>query len=196
MDFKSTYTLESVAFPGVVVTLRRMGPKRRAEVELSVSVARAKQREMSIRHEDVRQKLVAAIDLSPKDAEGKPIEAELRGETLVLAMELQAVSDEASALVRAQIHPAFIAAAVKSFGGAEALTYDGKPASAALLIDCGPDELFDECISAINGNGFLPAEDARNLQSPTPSVAQEAGQPTNLIAMPVKQGDSILPVAA
>jgi hypothetical protein len=196
MDFKSTYTLASTAFPGVIVTLKRMGPKRRAEVELSVSAARAKQRELSIRHEDVRQKLVAAIALSPRDDEGRPIEAELRGETLMLAMELQAISDEAAALVRAQIHPAFIAAAVKSFGGSEALTYDGKPASAALLVENGPDELFDELVASINGNGYLPAEAARNLRLPSTSGAQADGELTNTIAPLASPDDSILPAAA
>jgi hypothetical protein len=196
MDFKSTYTLESTAFPGVIVTLKRMGPKRRAEVELSVSAARAKQRELSMRHEDVRQKLVAAIALSPRDEEGRPIEAELRGETLVLAMELQAISDEASALVRAQIHPAFIMAAVKSFGGAEALTYDGKAASAALLVENGPDELFDELVESINGNGYLSAAAARNLPLPSTSGAQADGELTSTIAPPANPADSTLPAAA
>jgi hypothetical protein len=194
MDFKSTYTLESTAFPGVTVTLKRMGPKRRAEVELSVSAARSKQRELSMRHEAARQKLVAAIELSPKDADGKPIETELRGETLTFAMELQAVSDEAAALVRAQIHPAFIKAAVKSFGGAEALTYEGKPATTDLLCEVGPDELFDELVASINGNGYLPAEAARNLPLPSTSGAPVDGVSTT--APPAKTDDSILPVAA
>jgi hypothetical protein len=196
MDFKSTYTLESTAFPGVTVTLKRMGPKRRAEVELSVSAARAKQRELAMKHEAIRQKLVAAIDLSPKDEEGKPIEAELRGETLTFALELQGVTDELAALVRAQIHPAFIRAAVKSFGGPEPLTYEGKPATAELLCEAGPDELFDELIKSINGNGYLPAEEARNLPLPSTLGAQVDGGPMNTTAPPAKNEDSTLHVDA
>jgi hypothetical protein len=181
MDFKSSYTLESVSLPGVIVTLKRMGPRRRAEVELSVSPARAKQRELSMRHEATRLKLIAAIDLSPKDAEGKPIEAELRPDCLALAMELQDVAEQATALVRAQIHPAFIKAAVKSFSG-EPVTYDGKAATAELLCECGPDELFDECVTAINGNGWLSADGAGSLELPGTSGALAAGQTQNLTA--------------
>lgn len=190
MDFASTYKLESVSLPGVVITLKRMGPKRRAETELSVSAARSKQRELSMRHEAARVKLLAAIAASPTDAEGKPIEAELRPECLVHAMELQSVSDEAAALVRAQISPAFVRAAVKSFGGPEALTYEGKPATAELLCDNGPDELFDEVVAAINTNGYVSAESARNLSLPTTSAAPEDGKAKNSTAPDVSSGGS------
>lgn len=197
MDFKSTYTLESTAFPGVVVTLKRMGPKRRAEVELSVSAARARQRELSIRHEDVRQKLIAAIQRSPKDADGKPIEAELTGDALDLGMELQAVGDEALALVRSQIHPAFVKAAWKSIGGTEPLTYDGRPATADLLCDAGPDELFDEVVRSINNNGAMPAETIRDLSEPSTSPGNKGEAPeTNITAPDVKSEENILPAAA
>jgi len=175
MDFKSQYTFESTAFPGVVVTLKRLGPKRRAEVELSVSAARARQRELSIRHEATRDRLIAAVDASPKDADGKPIEAQLLPEALTLSMQLQALHDEAEALARAQIHPAFLKAAVKSFGG-EGLTYQSAPATADLLCDFGPDELFDELVAAVNGNGYISVEAARNLPLPSTSGAQADGE--------------------
>lgn len=195
MDFKSTYTLESTAFPGVIVTLRRMGPKRRAEVELSVSAARARQRELAIRREILEDKLKAALIPCPKDAAGAPIETEMSTEAVAIGCERLAVIDEAQALVRSQIHPAFVRAALKSFGGTEALTYEGKPATADLLNDYGPDDLFDEVVKAINGNGYLPAEAARNLPSHSTSGAQEECIETSSTAPDVKSDESILPAA-
>jgi len=195
MDFKSTYTLKSVSLPGVVVTLKRMGPKRRAEVELSVSAARAKQRELSMRHEAARQKLIAAIDASPKDEEGKPLEAELSVECLALGVDLQGIADEASALVRAQIHPAFILETVKSFGGTEALTYDGKAASAALVCELGPDDLFDELVAAINANAYLPAKEAENLSSRIFSAVPEDNTQPNSIVNDASPDANSLPAA-
>jgi hypothetical protein len=196
MDFASTYKLESIALPGVVVTLRRMGPKRRAEVELSVSAARAKQRELSIRHESTRVKLIAAIDASPKDGEGKPVEAELRPECLKLAGELQDYADQAAALVKAEIHPAFVKAAFKSVGGPEVLTYDGKAATAELLNDCGPEDLWLEVVAAINANGYLSAKEAENLSLPTTSGAEAAGTANPSIAPNVKPDVNSSPAAA
>ena len=196
MDFKSTYTLESTAFPGVIVTLRRMGPKRRAEVELSVSAARARQRELAIRREILEDKLKAALIPCPKDAAGAPIETEMSTEAVAIGCERLAVIDEAQALVRSQIHPAFVRAALKSFGGTEALTYEGKPATADLLCDVGPDELFDEVVRAVHSNGYLPAEAAAPLLSPTTSADQVAGEPVNTTAQPANSGDSTLDAGA
>ncbi|HEX4138365.1 MAG TPA: hypothetical protein VHY84_27390 [Bryobacteraceae bacterium] len=196
MNFAKTYSFESVSYPGVVITLMRIGPKRRAEIELSVSKARARQRELSTWHESTRQTLVAVIDASPKDAEGKPIEAQLLPESLALAMELQAIVDEAEALVCAQIHPAFVRAALKAFGGPEALTYEGKPATAELLCEYGPDELFNEVVAAITGNGYINAEAARNLSSPSTSDGQGDGEATNTTAPAASPDANILPAAA
>lgn len=190
MDFAKTYTLESTSLPGVVVTLARMGPKKRAEVELSVSTARSKQRELSMRHESIRQKLLVAIDACPKDDEGKPIEADIDPTCIHLMMELQSAADDAAALVKAQIHPAFIKAAVKSFGGTELLTYDGKPASADLLIECGPDSLFDELVAKIQSNGYISAESAGNLSAPSTSEGPGDGKAMSTTAPSASPGTS------
>lgn len=190
MDFASTYTLESEAFPGVVVTLKRMGPKRRAEVELSISAARAKQRDLSVRHQSTREKLIAAVAASPKDEDGKPIEAKLLPEAIALAIMLQDLAHEASALERSQIHPAFVKAAFKAFGGSESLTYEGKPATAEMVCECGPDELFDELVAAVNGNGYIAQESAANLSSPSTSAGPEGGEAKSTTAPNAKSGTS------
>jgi hypothetical protein len=195
VDFRSTYTLDSVSLPGVVVTLKRMGPKRRAEVELSVAGARARQRELSIRHESTRQKLIAAIDASPKDADGKPVEAELRPDCLALALELQEVLDQANTLVREEIQPAFIKAALLSFGG-EPLTYDGQAATAQLVCDLGPADFFDELIAAVTANGYFSAKEAENLSSHSTLENPAGGMQTNSTANAAKPEETSLPAAA
>ncbi len=182
MDFSPTYILESKTFPGVHIVLKRMGPRRRAEVELAVAAARARVRELSIRHESARQKLVAALDRGPKDAEGKPIEAELGGETFALALETHGLAEEASSVKRALIDPAFVRAAVKSFAGPEALTYEGAAATSELVIEWGPESFVEEIISAIENNAYLGAEAAANLQSPGISSAQQDSRPKSSTA--------------
>lgn len=178
MDFKSSYILESQSFPGVHITLRRIGPRRRAEIELSLAQARAKVRELMMRHESVRQKLLAAIEKSPKDAEGKPIEAEISAEAVGMSLELQALAAEADFVKRAEIDPVWVRAAVKSFAG-EPLTYEGQPATAELLIEHGPDELFAEVTKAIESNAYLGAEREQNLSSPSTSPGPTDGRQTN-----------------
>lgn len=171
MDFKSTYILESATYPGVHITLKRIGPRRRAEIELSLAQARARVRELSMRHESVRQKLLAAIDKRPKDAEGKPVEAEIGADQIGMALELEALAAEAAEVKQAEIDPVWIRAAVKSFGGPEALTYEGQAATCELLIEHGPDELFGEVVSAIERNAYLGAERTDSLSSQSTSGA-------------------------
>lgn len=189
MDFKSTYTVNSVSLPGVIVTLKRLGPRRRAEVELSISATRTKQRELSLRHEAVRKRLIASIDLDPKDAEGKPIEETLSSATLGISMELQELAEQIAALSRSEVHPEFLKAAVKAFGGTDPLTYEGKPATAELVCDVGPAELFDELVEAIDANAYMKPKEAENLSSATTSGVEVAGETMSSIAPIAKTAD-------
>jgi hypothetical protein len=166
MDFKSTYTLASAAFPGVEVTLRRLGPKRRAEIELAIAGPRARFRELAVRHDAIRAKLIAALDACPKDAAGAPVEAELSDDANALGVARLAVWSELTAVKRALIDPAFVAAAVKGFAG-EPLTYNGAPATADLVLEYGPSSLLDEIISSIEDHASLTPEAEQNLLSPS-----------------------------
>jgi hypothetical protein len=175
MDFKSVYSLASTAFPGVTVLLRRLGPKRRAEIELAIAGPRARFRELAVRHDAIRAKLIAALDASPKDASGAPVEAELSDDATRLGVERLAVWSELTAVKRALIDPAFVAAAVKGFAGEE-LTYNGAPATAELVLEYGPEEFVQEISDAIERAVYLSPEASSDSRSPSILDAQADGE--------------------
>jgi hypothetical protein len=190
MNFNPTYTLESKTCPGVTVTLRRMGPKPRAATELQVSAARAKSRTAMQAEEKASAALRAAlagipglqdaIKTLPHDDNGAltgnitpEITAMFTPEVWSLSSERENRESEVSTISRAEIHPAFVLAAVKSIEG---ITSDDQPYTAALLCDIGPDDLFDEVVRAINDNTYATRVMAENLSLPTTSGAQVDGE--------------------
>lgn len=187
MNFSSTYTIESKAFPGVTVRLRRLGPVERADIELNLCRERAEHRAIALRHEEARQKLDGLLKASKKDDDGKPIEDDLGLDTVAAAMEAQALAIKVAAFERSKIDIAYIRAAVLEFGE---ITYDGTPATADLLCEMGPDELFSEVVGAIYGNGYLSGEDARNLSSPSTSGAPVDGKKKSSTAPDAKTENS------
>jgi hypothetical protein len=176
MDFAKTYTLESKTYPGVQVKLGRLGPKLRATLELSLTEPRARERELTMHRDLVSEKLNAVLAKSPKDESGKIVEKDLPAEALQVADELIAVRAELENVQRALIYPAFVKAAVKSFNGE--ITYEGQPATAELLCEHGPDDLFLEVVRAINSNGYLTVEQVENLSS-LPTSAGAVGGTTS-----------------
>jgi hypothetical protein len=177
MDFSKTYELKSTSYPGVIVKLTRLGPKMRANLELSLTEPRARERELAMRRDFVAEQLNAILAKSPRDGEGKVIEADLPSEALKVADELIAVRSELENVQRALIYPAFVKAAVKGFNSE--ITYEGQPATAELLTEHGPDDLFLEVVKAINGNGYLTTEQVESLSLATTSVAAVAGETNN-----------------
>lgn len=171
-NFAKSYMVESKALPGVVATLRRIGPRERAEIELSVSAARIRQREIATRREQLSQQITALLD-GVRDADGKVAEAAIPEASIGLALEYHALGDEGALLARSIIEPAFVVAAVKSISE---ITYEDQPATGELLCIHGPDALFDEIAEAIGKHSYLTAEDAETFKLPTTSGAQGAGQ--------------------
>jgi hypothetical protein len=191
MKFSPTYVLESKACPGVTVTLRRMGPKLRAETELAISAARVKCREAAQIAEKLSVRLQQLLDETPGFREKvAALPEEKRGAlpAEVLAMVPEEAWDvstrkaeaeaQATAVERAEINPAFVLAAVKAIDGMES----DEPFTAATLCEFGPEELFDEVVAAITDNSYLLRGKAENLSSPTTSGAQVDGIQTNSIA--------------
>lgn len=117
--------------------------------------------------------LKASLVHAPRDEEGKVIEAQLPKETLAAADALMAVRSEVENVQRALIYPAFVKAGVKNFNSE--LTYEGQPATAELLCEHGPDDLFLEVVAAINRNGYLTTEQVENLEQPCTSPAAVDG---------------------
>lgn len=187
MNFSTTYTLESKSCAGVTVTLRRLGPKRRAEIELSIAAARARHSECQLVAMRENAALQKCLDAVPEyrdklkatiESGGKPTDlmAMVPAEAWNITGRKQKAEDEAAALERAQISPAYITSCVKSIDGIT--LEDGSPYTVAHLCEEGPDELFDEVTVAINANGYLAKEKAENLSSPTTSGVQGDGGQT------------------
>lgn len=196
MNFSPTYVLESKTCPGVLVTLRRMGPRLRAATELSVSAARSNQRRAIQDAERAGNKLQdaltaiagfrEAIAALPHDENGSligvvtpEIVAMFTPEAWELSAAKAACESERDTIGRATIDPAFVKAAVKSISGLES---DGIPYTADMLCDAGPAELFDEIVKAINSNAYATLETAENLSLPSTSGAQVDGGTSNTIA--------------
>lgn len=181
MDFSATYKLESNVFPGVIVTLSRIGPRKRATLELKLAEPRAKERELSVRLESQSAKLTAILDRTVKDKTGAPDESALSDEAIALGSELLGIEADLRDLRQSSILPEYLKAAVKGFSGEE-LTYDGEPASVELLCEHGPDELFREIVAAVNANGYLSPKATENLSAPTTSPAAVDGTTSNMNA--------------
>jgi hypothetical protein len=164
------------------VKLNRLGPKLRATVELSLTEPRARERELAMRRDFLSEKLNAVLERSARDKDGKVIEPELPEEALKIGDELIAVREELVNVQRSLIYPAYIKAGVKSFNSE--LTYEGQPATADLLCEHGPDDLFLEVVKAVNGNGYLTEEQASFLDSATTSAAVVDGTTSSINAEP------------
>lgn len=199
MEFSKTYIVNSMACPGVSVTLRRLGPKPRAATELSVSGARARYRGLIQTADNLNASLQAGLDAVPgyrdavaalpKDESGNveippALLAMVPQDVWDIADQRSSANNEAAALVRSEIHPAFVLAAVQTITGITGVG-DGSY-TAEQLCEYGPDELFDEVISAINENVYLSKERAENLPLPTTSGAQGDGGQTSTNAATAK----------
>jgi hypothetical protein len=184
MTFSPVYTLESKTCPGVTVTLRRMGPKRRAELELKTATARAQCRQALAESEKLDAQVQSALDAVPgfRDAVAALPEAERSALTpAIIGMipdevwTISALNSDAkaraSAVERAEIQPAMVISAVQSIAGIDSYT-------AEMLCDAGPDELFAEVVVAINENAYLGREKAANLSLPTTPGEQGSGTAT------------------
>lgn len=200
MNFDPIYTLDSKSCPGVIVTLARLGPKRRGATELKVADARAKYRDLASDFNKLDAELQADLDDVPgyRDAiaalphddagvlvDGLPAEilALIPPEIWAKADQRSLIQAQIAAVAQSAIHPAFIAAAVQSISG---LTAGKKPYTGEMVCEYGPDSLFDEIITAINENEYLAKEQAANLQLPTTSGAQGDGGQTSTNAQTAK----------
>jgi hypothetical protein len=188
MTFSSTYTHQSIACPGVTIKLRRIGPKKRAELEIALAPVRIRHRELSARYEDARAKLNMALDAMPRDEAGVPSVTPLMDDVLILGAEFNQINAQVQSVNRAEIFPAFIAAALIGFDG---ISDDGKPITAEMLCEFGPDELFEETATIINGGVYVAPEQAENLLLPTTSSAPVDGTTNSTIAPSVSQPETI-----
>jgi hypothetical protein len=187
-NFSKTYKVESESFPGVVVTLRRIGPPERNALELKLASVRSRQRELATRIESLEKRINAILDTAAKDDDGKVIEADLPDTAVTLTAEWQSLSVQALELARSEIDPVFVKAAVSDI---TELTYEGQPATAELVCQYGPESLFNEIAKEIGRNIRLTPEQAENFGSPSTSGARVGGQATNTTVRRAKKDGSI-----
>jgi hypothetical protein len=173
MQFSAKYKFESRACPGITVTLRRIGPKLRAQIELSTCDARARARAASHRMEQLEAQIQSALDAVPgfREAASRATGGVLPAEAIeavppeiwALAAQRGDASDLMVAIDKAEIQPAVLRAAIYSIEGFTDESGSSVEYSADDLCDSGPAELFDELTSEIAQNARLPREKTENL---------------------------------
>ena len=173
MNFSKTFKFNSTAFEGVSVLLNRMGPMKRAELECTTAAARAKHSEMAACYIEAKEKLEKRLESFPRNAEGIPDIETLPADVMALGLEVSRTSEECARIMRAEVYPAWLKVAIKSFDG---ITVEGEPMTVDVLCEYGPAELFEEVVAAINSHAYLSSEKAANLSLPTTLAAPVDGE--------------------
>lgn len=202
MNFSSTQTVSSKTWPGVTFTLRRIGPRKRAELEIACATARSKRRELFLQYSGAREHLQSLLKKDPElnalitkaEAEGRAItelDLPLTAEHVSAGVELHRLEEELRNNARTLIDPVFVKAALVSIDG---ISYNGDNAlTADVLCEYGPDDLFEEIVSAINEGAYLNQELNANLSLPTTSGAPVDGEKSNTIAPNVSSEGTTVP---
>ena len=168
MNLTGNITHDSEALPGVRFTVKRLNYISRSERDLALLDDRSKLTAIMRRMEA----LVIDGDL----AEAKPIKGK--------EDEYTRLNAEYALLHQTRIVPAYVRA---GFISIEGLDIDGKPATAADILDHAPDEFLDEVFAAcVSASGLTEAQ-RKNSLSPGSSDAPEAGLQSNTTADAAKQ---------
>ncbi len=153
LDYSSTYTIDSKECPGVKVTLRKM--TEGVSIALQRSLAPAMEKLAQI-HEDVE-------------------DAKAMGEAESLKRLLE-IGERQGMILRGDINPAWFR---QGFVSCEGLTIDGKAATAELILNAGPRELYREILDAIqdeaNATKKIAGESAQPSTSPVPADGLTSG---------------------
>lgn len=180
MNYESTITKESQAWPGVRYTFRRMSEGMRTELRRRLAYAFGELRDLAQEREDLHAALAERL--------GKPIDAITVGElTPVERRRLAAMEERQAVMQEAEIQPAYFGA---GFVRLEGLTIDGQQPDGALLRAAGPPQLVREITEAIVAESALTPAERENFGSPTTSGALAAGQTNDTTAPPASGSDS------
>ena len=187
MDFSLTAEHKSITEPGVAFTLRRIGPKERALMELKLAPQRAELRDIQEQHEELREQLAKLVATGGVTAEGKPLVVEdptlITPEMLKISNQVELAAHKAENYERANVTPEIIESALLS------VTNDGQPVSMEAFQAAASDRLFTEIYQTIINGAYLDPDSAKNLRpSTTLNAAQAGGEATiNLAAGRVDQ---------
>lgn len=183
-NFTTTVRLESAVkgidkellFPGVAFTIRRLSKIQRDRLTLS-----ALEHQMKISGLFDR---MAEIEKPFCDEKGKR-KTDDAGNAMPLppdvAPEYNRLDAEIGCISSAHVKPLYLRAALVKVEG---IGFDGKPATADLLIENGPDELVEEIWLAINAHAKLTPEQRGNSQSATDSSGAAPAAEINSTATP------------
>lgn len=201
MDYVSTKTIESKAVPGVSFVIKKMTARRRDALRDLQEPFMERMRPIREQRQPLHDEYVAAIDQAK--AAVKPERDKLVAEGLTRAeaeekvplgkidfpndrfQEWAKLTEEIRRIDTSEMTPAAVRYCLQSITG---LTVDGEPATLDLILENGPDELYNEIAHEVARElGVLP-EEAENLSSPSTSAAavdgtQEPGSAA-LVVMP------------
>lgn len=165
MNFASTTQYKPECAPGVTVTLRRIGPRKRAEIEMKLSDARARQRAITSDYFAAKEVLDKLILAAEKNEDGTP--KLVTPDMSEMALKIAGSAESLGLLLNAEVRPAYLEAGIVSIDGAEL--------TAADLCDSGPDDLFLDLAEVLMNGAALTGELSKNSESPITSPAVEDG---------------------
>ena len=186
MNFASTIEFNPKCDTWVTVKLRRIGPRKRAEIEMSISDARARQRSLTSDYFAAKEALDKLLVAAEKNEDGTPKDVTpAMGEC---ALKVAGAANAIGLLLNAEIRPAYLEAGVMAILGSAA---EGAPElTVSDLCDSGPDELFLELSDMLIDGSALSGDLSKNSESPITSPAVGDGAMSSTTAGSADNADS------
>jgi hypothetical protein len=180
MNFCSTVTVSSQAYPEVSYTIRRMTEGTRTDLMLGLAETLSQIRDI--------QADVQCLDLPPRKADGTGFEDGYPVDPHVLA-KAAALNDKVRVLRKSTVDPAY---AKVCLVGVQGITIDGvdDPTDPDFIRRFGPERLYGDIITSIRAEVEMSEEDKENLESPITSDAVAGGQTNDMIASSAVSKDS------
>jgi hypothetical protein len=192
MNYLSTESFESLAFPGVTVKLKKMSSRRRAEFNLSMAPLLAKARESAIASEPLEQEYLdfqKALETAKASNAVLPEakQSELPKFPDDKSIALQSVWNEQRRFEQDEMTGPLLRWGIQSISG---LNIDEKPADVGSLIEAGPPELAEELVKEVTRVMRLSSAEIKNSASPTTSEVPVDGATNSSTAAPAKSDTS------
>jgi hypothetical protein len=168
VDWKSKITVESAAYPGARVVIRRLNRIQRARLQ-------AEQSEQRLRYQEASLRLQELGKLCADDA-GESFD--LAKLTTEQAEEYRRLDMQLGQIGIGTLRPLLLR---RVFVSIEGFTVDDVPPTIETLIESGPDDLLDEIAAAAMTESLGLTEDQRkNSQSAGTSPEPEPAQPITI----------------
>jgi hypothetical protein len=181
MNFSSTITIKSEAYPEVSYTIRRMTEGTRTDLMLGLADTLSQIRDI--------QADVQCLDLPPRKDDGT-FEEGHDVDPHVFA-KAAGLNDKIRILRKTTVDPAY---AKVCLVGVQGITIDGvdDPTDLDFIRRYGPERLYGDIVNSIRSEVEMSEEDKENLGSPTTSDAAAGGQTSDTTASSADSKDSTL----